>query len=79
MNIGDRIKLRPNAEVGNLHKKDVTGTIVGFGKVFNYLVQFDEFIDGHEGMAGNIPPDGFGWFVFEREIELLTNKVEVLS
>lgn len=67
---GDRVKaIRP---VGNSNKIGVCGTVIGIdGCTLPYLVEFDEYIDGHGGHIPFTGKGGYCWWCNESNIELI--------
>lgn len=75
MKIGDRV--RATIPVGYAGKLDCVGTIIGLNG--DFLVEFDEYIDGHDGIFSSIRGrSGYCWWLCESYLVLLeeSNKKE---
>lgn len=58
--IGDRVRT---------HNENNIGTIIDFNDAHVALIEYDEFIDGHDG--GGIGKDGHCWLVFTTDLKLV--------
>lgn len=70
--IGDRVKY--TEEAGDAEKKNEIGTIINIDKSNDktILIDFDNFIDGHNGNFGKIQgKDGHCWWCEEKDLELI--------
>ena len=71
--IGDRVQV--STTVGNYCLRNQYGTIIGRNGMepYDYLVEFDNDVGGHDGYerATCNGKDGHCWYVYENELDLI--------